>query len=636
MKYLLTLFYLVIPFLITAQDIDYSASTLPEKLKENAGSVIRYRKVDYHVHSFNEATMTEHKVVTILNDDHNQENQMVLLYDDNTKVTNFKATLYDASGEKIRSAKKSEIEDILYIHSGQFYVDTRLMTTTLDHLSYPYTVEFEYEKKVKDYSMVAGFPVWRPVGFRQSVQFSSFTAYVPANNEFLYHAGKLPDPVVGNNGTDKTYRWAINDHFAVLPEAQSPSMSKTMPFLKTGLKKFAIDDYEGSYSSWQSFGAFINKLMAGRDVLPAPLAALVNEATAGLGTDLERIDALYHLLQGNTRYVGVQLGIGGWQPFSAEYVYNNRYGDCKALSNYMGAMLKEVGIESYPVLVNSSDTPFFEVEEDFPTSAFNHMILYVPSEDMYLECTSSTSPTGYMGEGTDDRNVLHITPEGGKLARTPKIKAADNGRLRTLNLEIKTDGSTSFALHNRMYGSFQDGIRGFTHGEQDLTKQQEVLNRNDFLPDVGGEYLLECDENSPVATLVYRTTLPGYARKLGKRTFVPVNKYAAYEYVPEKLKERKFAIYDNDASFRVDTINLTFPDGMEVESMGEELTEFKHAAGEYRAELKSTPGKITWIRTLKLLPVDLPATAYEDYRQFFVDVRKAEKRQVVLKEKRTK
>jgi len=636
MRYLFTLFYLLTPFLITAQVVDYSASTIPERLKENAGSVIRHRKVVYHVHSFNEATMTEHKVVTILNDDHNRENEMVLVYDDNTKVTNFKATLYDEFGKKIRSAKKSEIEDILYIHSGQFYVDTRLMTTTLDHLSYPFTVEFEYEKKVKDFSMVAGFPIWQPVGFRQSVQLSSFTAYIPENNEFLYHAGKLPDPVVGNDGTDKTYRWAIEDYSAVLPEAQSPSMSKTMPFLKTGLKKFVIDDYEGSYSSWQAFGAFINKLMEGRDVLPAPLAALVGEATAGLTTDREKIDALYHLLQERTRYVGVQLGIGGWQPFSAEYVYNNRYGDCKALSNYMGAMLKEVGIASYPVLVNSSDTPFFEVEQNFPTSAFNHMILYVPSEDMYLECTSSTSPTGYMGEGTDDRNVLHLTPEGGKLARTPKIEAADNGRLRTLNLEIKDDGSTLFALNNRMYGSFQDGIRGFTHGEHDPMKQQEVLNRNDFLPDVGGEYLLECDKDKPVATLIYSTTLPGYARKLGKRTFVSINKYAAYEYVPEKLKERKFPIYDNDASFRVDTINLTFPDNMEIESLGEEVTEIKHAAGEYRSQLTSASGKITWIRTLKLLPVDLPATAYEDYRQFFVDVRKAEKRQVVLKEKRTK
>lgn len=636
MRTLFTLCCLIIPFLLAAQDIDYSAGSIPDSLRKNAGSVVRHREITYRVHSLNEATLTERKVITILNDDHNRENQMALFYDDDTKVSNFKATLYDAFGEKIRSARKSEIEDILYISSGQFYEDNRVMTTTLDHQSYPYTVEFEYERKVKDFSMVAGFPSWMPLGFRQSVQFASFSAYVPAENEFLYHTSKLPDPEIGADGTDKTYRWILEDQPAVLPEAQAPPMSKTMPFLKTGLKKFAIDGYEGSYASWEAFGAFMNKLIAGRDVLPEPLTALVREATTGLATNREKIDALYHLLQGRTRYVGVQLGIGGWQPFSAEYVYNNRYGDCKALSNYMGAMLKEVGVESYPVLVNSSDTPFFPVEEDFPTSAFNHMILYVPSEDMYLECTSSIAPTGYMGEGTDDRNVLHITPNGGKLARTPKLKASDNGQLRTLNLEIKADGSADFALNNRMYGSFQDGIRGFMHSERDPTKQKEVLNRNDFIPDVVGEFELDCDKASPVATLKYSTTLPGYARSLGKRTFVPINKFSTYDYVPEKLEERNFPIFDNDVSFRVDTINLVFSDDLEVESMGEELTEFNHAAGEYRAELKSSPGKITWIRTLKLLPVDLPATAYEDYRQFFVDVRKAEKRQVVLREKRTK
>jgi len=636
MRSLLTFYCLALPFLLVAQDVDYSVLTIPEALRENAGSVVRHREVTYRVHSLNEATLTERKIITILNDDHNHENQLVILYDDDTKVSNVKATLYDALGKKIRSAKKSEIEDILYISNGQFYEDNRVMTTVLDHQSYPFTVEFEYQRKVKDFSMVAGFPSWMPLGYHQSVQFASFTAYVPADNEFLYHASKLPEPETGTENTNKMYRWTVKDQPAVLPEGQSPSMSKTMPYLKTGLRKFVIDGYEGSYASWKDFGVFINKLMAGRDELPAPLAALVRQTTAGLTTDREKIDALYDLLQDRTRYVGVQLGIGGWQPFSAEYVYNNRYGDCKALSNYMGAMLREVGVTSYPVLVNSSDTPFFPVEEDFPTSAFNHMILYVPTEDMYLECTSSTAPTGYMGEGTDDRNVLLITPAGGKLARTPRIEPADNGRIRTLKLDISAEGATTFSLASRMYGSFQDGLRGFIHGERDLTKQQEALNRNDFIPDVGGEFTLVCEPDEPVATLTYKTSLPGYARKLGKRSFVPVNKFSAYDYVPEKLEARKFPIFDNDVSFRVDTIYLNFPDNLEVESMGAALTEIKHAAGEYRAELTSAPGQITWIRTLKLLPVDLPATAYNEYRQFFVDVRKAEKRQVVLREKRTK
>jgi hypothetical protein len=624
-------------FTLAGQEVDYSALTIPAELKEGAGSVVRLREITYEVHSTSRATRTERKIVTILNDQHKRENQMVMLYDDDTDVQTFKATLYDALGKKLKTAKKSDIEDVLYISSGQFYEDNRVMTTTLEHLSYPYTVEFEYKSVVKDFSMVAGFPTWQPLGYSQSVQRATFEAIVPNDNELLFFRNELPEPELMVSGDNKVYRWEVNNLPARRYEASAPPPSKTMPYLKTGLRKFAIGEYEGTYDSWQSFGAFIGQLMEGRDALPDQLAALVRETTDGIGSEREKIEKLYRLLQERTRYVGVQLGVGGWQPFSADYVETNRFGDCKALSNYMGAMLNEIGVESYPVLIYSGERPYFPVDESFTTSAFNHMILYVPSEDMYLECTSSDAPPGYLGTRTGDRNVLHITPEGGKLARTPAPQAADNGHLRSLTIDVKEDGSAGFQLDGGFYGSSHEMLRYFARNELEDKKLREGLQRNDVLPDVhGSEFSLTYDPDKPVAKLSYKTEVPGYVRKLGKRMFVPVNKFYAYDNVPEKLTKREQPIVRNKARFYVDTVHLNFPEGLEVESLGDEETVIEHAAGEYRAKVKSAPGAITWIRTLKLLPVDLPATAYADYRQFFVDVRKAEKRRVVLRAKRTK
>ncbi len=637
MRTVILCFCLGICFGLKAQNADYSALTIPAELKENAGSVIRLREIEYQVHSTSRATRTERKVVTILNDKHKRENQMVMFYDDDTDVVTFKATLYDAMGEKVKTAKKSDIEDVLYISNGQFYEDNRVMSTTLEHLSYPYTIEFEYKSVVKDFSMVAGFPSWQPLGFNQSVQRASFKAIVPKDNELLFYRNELPEPKLTSSGNDNVYSWEVNNLPARQYEADAPPASATMPFLKTGLRNFAIGAYKGTYNSWESFGAFIGQLMDGRDELPAQLAALVHESTDGISSNREKVEKLYRLLQERTRYVGVQLGVGGWQPFSADYVESNRFGDCKALSNYMGAMLNEIGVESYPVLVYAGDRPYFPVDESFTTSAFNHMILYVPSEDMYLECTSSDAPPGYLGDGTDDRNVLHITPEGGKLARTPTLEAADNGHLRTLTIDVKEDGSAGFKLNGGFYGTSHEMLRYFARNELQDKKLREGLQRNDVLPDVkGSAFSLTYDPDDPVAKLLYETQIPGYVRKLGKRMFVPINKFYAFDNVPEKLTERKFPIVSNNARFYVDTVHLNFPEGLEVESLGKEETIIQHAAGEYRAKVKSAPGAITWIRTLKLLPVDLPATDYNDYRQFFVDVRKAEKRQVVLREKRTK
>ena len=620
-----------------AQTVDYSAYTIPAELKANAASVVRLREITYEVHATNRATLTERKVITLLNDQHNRENQMVMLYDDDTDIVTFKATLYDAAGKKVKTAKKSDIEDVLYISNGQFYEDNRVMTTTLEHLSYPYTVEFEYKSVVKDFSMVAGFPSWQPLGFNQSVQRATFRAIVPADNELLFYQNELPEPQISASGNDKVHRWEVSNLPARRYEPSAPAPSQTMPYLKTGLRKFAIGDYEGTYDSWHTFGTFIGQLMKGRDELPAQLASLVHETTDGVGSEREKIEKLYRLLQERTRYVGVQLGVGGWQPFSADYVESNRFGDCKALSNYMGAMLNEIGVESYPVLVYAGKRPYFPVDESFTTSAFNHMILYVPSEDMYLECTSSDAPPGYIGDGTDDRNVLHITPEGGKLARTPALIAGDNGHLRTLLIDVKDDGSAAVNISAGYHGTSHEMLRYFARNELDDKKLREGLQRNDVLPDVhGSNFSLTYDPDKPVAQLRYATEVPGYVRKLGKRMFVPLNKLYPYDQVPDKLTERKFPIVSNNARFYVDTVRLTFPEELEVESLGDAETVIQHAAGEYRASVVSKPGTITWIRTLKLLPVELPAAEYSGYRQFFVDVRKAEKRQLVLRERRSR
>jgi hypothetical protein len=466
---------------------------------------------------------------------------------------------------------------------------------------------------------------------------SSLIIHVPSDNELLYDLNKLPEPNISAKGGVNTYSWIVEMLPATRLEANSPPISKTAPFLMAGLRDFRIGDYKGTLNSWQEFGSFIGELMQGRNVLPDQLKNLVKETTASLTTDKEKIDALYRLMQDRTRYVGVQLGIGGWQPFSAEYVEANRYGDCKALSNYMGAMLEEVGIKSYPVLVNSSETPFFPVDESFTTSAFNHMILYVPSEEMYLECTSKLAPTGYLGERTDDRNVLWITPDGGKLARTPRLLPAENSHLQTVSLKINADGSTNFTLDGHFYGATQRFLRYFASAERNETKQRERLNQRGTLPDVGGSvYDLNIEKDAPVAHLVYETNLPGYTRKLGKRMFVPINKFYAFDNVPDKSEHRLLPIVVNKARFYVDTVHLAYPNTMEIESLGEAVTEFSHPVGEYRSEVSTTPGHLTWIRTLKLLPVDLPATAYNDYRQFFIDVAKADKRKVVLREKRTR
>lgn len=81
--------------------------------------------------------------------------------------------------------------------------------------------------------------------------------------------------------------------------------------------------------SWQNFGKFIVSLYAGKDVLPEAVKAKVLDLTQGLKSDPEKVAALYKYMQQNSRYISIQLGMGGWQPLDATYVAEKNTGIVK-------------------------------------------------------------------------------------------------------------------------------------------------------------------------------------------------------------------------------------------------------------------------------------------------------------------
>lgn len=608
----------------------------PVSLLSNANSVVNSYDVTYRVSGDASATVAYKKVVTLLNDKHQGKNFLREWYDSDTKLSTFKATVTDVLGKEIWASKKSDWKDERYTSEGTFYEDSWYRTVEAPCHGYPCTLVFEVEQKLSGFGMMA-FPHWQPQERDQAVVAATFTAYLPSDNELLYDSRQTGDPFVTTAGKETVYSWRVDSLFAQQMEPLAPPATETLPYLRVGLAKFRIDDYQGSFTDWNSFGNFMATIMAGRDQLPDQLERQVNSIILGAESELERIDLLYQFMQQRMRYVGIQLGIGGWQPYSADYVETNRYGDCKALSNYMGALLKHVGIESYPVLIHRSDRSHYPVSENFATSAFNHMVLYVPTQTMYLECTANDYPTGYFGEDKQDRNALWITPAGGKLVRTPSLKPADNGYVRKTSLTLGEERQVSYSVSAEYFGAAQEIHRAILSYSADRKDQIKALNNLHYLPDVTGEkFAYEVDPASPRARLSYSTLLQNHTRNLGSRIFMPINPHP-YDMVPAAVPARQLPVETTEARFFVDTVNLRIPAGLEIESGAfTEPISYAFAENEYHAELQPLPEGVQWIRSLKLVPVSLPAEQYADYREFMIAVSKAERFQLVLKERRTK
>ncbi|MEL6141524.1 MAG: DUF3857 domain-containing protein, partial [Bacteroidota bacterium] len=266
--------YMLLAFTLPAQKVDFDLSvlTVPPALQDGAKSIIRYYDHHYQAHSDRSATVSVKKAVTIF-DEEIDENELSIHYDNDVKIIRFKATIYDAMGKKVREAAKSDFEDVMAISNGQFYVDSRVKTITLEHASLPFTVVFEYELKLNDFGMIR-FPRWVPRGFEQSCQQASFTAVVPNDNELLYDVHELDEPVVKRDDKVTTYRWAVENLPAIKWEPFRPVFAKVLPNVQAQLRRFKISDkHVGSYGSWKDFGQLIVELCKDRDELPASLKA---------------------------------------------------------------------------------------------------------------------------------------------------------------------------------------------------------------------------------------------------------------------------------------------------------------------------------------------------------------------------
>lgn len=610
-------------------------SVIADTTFTGAKSILLDERYDYNVHSANSATISYWGKYLILDKEHAFQRNYTMYYDDDIRVTSFKVnTRNPLTGAEFKS-RKSDFTDRRAISEGTFHQDGMLRTVEAPCEGYPCIVELETVKKIKDFGMM-GFPSWYPQGREQGVVKATYTARVPLDNELLYDLNQLPEPEITTEDGQKVYRWSVGMLPPQRSEPYAPPTSRTLPYLRVVLRDFEIENERGSFADWASFGGFIGQISEGHDVLPDPLRAAVHELTDDINDPHEKIDRLYKFMQTRMRYVSIQLGLGGWRPFPATYVEENRFGDCKALSNYMAAMLKEAGIPSYLVLILRGEEESYRVRENFATSAFNHMVLYLPDQDMYLECTAKDYPTGYMDEDVRGRNVIWITPEGGKMARVPPAVPSQHGYVRSVRLDVHENKSVNFNTRGTYVGGAQEILRAVAAEWSDRSDQLEWLHMRDYLPDVSGtKFEYEVSDEKPEVSIEYATTLYNHVRGLGRRIFVPINPHPQ-DWVPEANDDRHLPVQTATARMYVDTIRVIIPDNMEVESGGGGELTLDHQAGEYSLKVTPTDDGIEWVRVYKVKPTTIEPEDYEAYRDFFLSVAKAERGQLVVKEKRTK
>ncbi len=632
MKLLLPTILFLITLVCLGADPKYPVSAIPEELKKDVNVVVREDKMIYKINSRSTASLYSYFVVTILNGQGRQFALRSVGYDKLSKITSFKASAFDQAGQLIKKLKPSELTDESSFDGFSLYSDNRYKSADLRQGSYPYTVEFEYEVEYKFLYGIEG-TVLIP-GEKASVQHVSYQLIFPVDLAPRYKVLNInAEPV--RAVTEKGFQslsWSFENLKPVKFEPYGPGSDKLLPRIIAAPSGFEYEGYVGDMSTWENYGKWKSLVIKGRDKLPENAKLKVRELTKELSTTEQKVKTLYEYLQSKTRYVSIQLGIGGLQPFEASLVDQVGYGDCKALSNYMVSMLFEAGIKGYYTTIKAGDFEF-DLMLDFPSHQSNHVIVAVPNgaDTLWLECTSQTNPFGYSGMFTGDRKAFMVTESGGVWVNTPKYAALQNIQSRTADVSIKISGDASAKIKTT-YSGLQyenDGLSGVLNDQYDLQKNW-VLKTTDIPSfDITSFKFENRKEKIPSAVVSLDLSLSRLATVTGKRLMLTPNLLNRSSFIPEKTELRKTEIVRNFGYADYDTIRFNIPEEIYPEFLPEPIT-LKSKFGEYEASYKIDQGLVVYTRKMIVHKGRYPAGAYQEFIDFYKAVNKADNAKLVF------
>lgn len=406
--------------------------------------------------------------------------------------------------------------------------------------------------------------------------------------------------------------------------------------------------YGAMNGDWQSVGEWFERLAKDRNKADPAITAKAQELVQGKAGFRERAAAISEFVQGNIRYVAIEIGIGGYQPHTAADILRARYGDCKDKATLLSAMLGAVGIRSTWVLV---DTKRGFIAGDAPSIAANHMIAaielppdYKP-DGMYsivtekrgkrfliFDPTWEKTPFGHLERELQGSDALLIDGTNSQSIRLPVLAPQQNTVERKAAFQLAADGNLTGTVQEQESGDIARARRSL-FAEGTGKQQQQTLDRSvsqDLqaftLTDLHVEGGQDLQKSLKVS---YSLKAEGFARPMGSLLTVRP-RVLGHEGLHVDFKPRLVPI-DLDATRQVhDDFTIALPAGFEVDELPAPVNlDVGFAA--YKSETKVENHTLHYRRTYTVREITLPADRYPDVQKLARTIAGDEQSSAVLK-----
>jgi hypothetical protein len=612
---------------------------------EKTDAVLLYSETNVTVISTDKMRTQVREAYKILRPEGRHHGTVKVPFDAQTKVNGLHGWCIPVQGKDYEVKEKDAIESA-YMPEFVLASDAKVKILQIPAPDIGNIVGYEYETEERPIFLQ---DVWE---FQEHdpVRESRYSLQVPAGWE--YKASWLNHPEVKPTQTgSNSWQWVVSDIKAIRYEAFMPPLDgvagrMVLSFFTS--EKIALN----SNVDWDAMGKWYSNLIGQRIDSSPEVKQQVAALTASKTTPLQKMQAVAGFVQQDIRYVAIELGVGGYQPHAASEVFAHRYGDCKDKATLVRSMLREIGIDSYHVVIY---TERGAVTPQTPAHhGFNHAILAIKLPNgladpsliaifehpklgklLFFDPTNDLIPFGQLPGYLQANYGLLVTPDGGELVELPQQPSAMNSIQRTAKLTLDTAGMLKGEVKEMRLGERASSerwrLRTVAKDTDRIKPIEDLLSNSLSSFHITRATLINLQQTDQPFGFNYSFESPNYAKNAGNLLLVRPRVIGVKGLGFLETKEpRKFPIEFEGPARDTDAFEITIPAGYVVDDLPPAV-DVDLGFASYHAKTVVNGNVVDYTRTFEVKELSVPVNKAEDLRKFYRIIAGDERSTVVLK-----
>jgi hypothetical protein len=614
---------------------------------EKTAAVLLYSETNVTVISADKIRTQVREAYKILRPNGRERGTVPVYFNPERKVKSLHGWCIPAQGKDFEVKDKDAIETSASVEGAELISDMKVKIIRIPAPDPGNIVGFEYEVEERPFFLQLEWNFQGPDPVRES----HYSLELPPGWEYktswLNHSEIKPTQSGSNS-----WQWAVSDVKGIREEPLMPPFDGIVAEMIVSFFTSSGSPVLNANTDWDMMGKWYFNLVGDRVSASAAIKQKVAELTAGKVTLLQKMQSIADFTQHDIRYVEIRFGIGGWQPHPATDVFSNRYGDCKDKATLMKAMLSEIGVDSYLVMINHERG---SVTQDMPAhNGFDHVIIAINLPDsindpsliavlqhprlgrlLFFDPTSELIPFGQIGGYLQANYGLLVNSAGGELVELPQQPSSMNSIVRSAVLTLDATGTLEGDVKETRLGeraaSERWRLRTVSKDSDRIKPIEELLATSLSSFHITKASIVNFQQTDQPFGFNYSFVSDNYAKNAGNLLLVRPRVIGSKSMGFLETKEpRRFPIEFEGPARDTDTFEIAIPAGYVVDDVPPPV-DADYGFASYHAKTVVNGNVVDYTRTFEVKELSVPVNKAEDLRKFYRIIASDERNTVVLK-----